>query len=108
MITVQPPPSFLHILPPLPTLHFLNGPSFPTLGLAMPSYCPAKANYHIITYTSGLGRTAAFASLRANNVYTINMAGRSPGARSARTGSAGCLLVDHDRLRSVYDVWSGI
>eukprot|EP00195_Chlamydomonas_chlamydogama_P011934 CAMPEP_0202891552 /NCGR_PEP_ID=MMETSP1392-20130828/1587_1 /ASSEMBLY_ACC=CAM_ASM_000868 /TAXON_ID=225041 /ORGANISM="Chlamydomonas chlamydogama, Strain SAG 11-48b" /LENGTH=422 /DNA_ID=CAMNT_0049575341 /DNA_START=251 /DNA_END=1520 /DNA_ORIENTATION=+ len=41
--------------------------------LVMEHWLLQQAHYHIITERSGLGRTAAFASLRDNNVFTLNL-----------------------------------
>eukprot|EP00195_Chlamydomonas_chlamydogama_P012370 CAMPEP_0202906914 /NCGR_PEP_ID=MMETSP1392-20130828/40694_1 /ASSEMBLY_ACC=CAM_ASM_000868 /TAXON_ID=225041 /ORGANISM="Chlamydomonas chlamydogama, Strain SAG 11-48b" /LENGTH=400 /DNA_ID=CAMNT_0049595601 /DNA_START=285 /DNA_END=1488 /DNA_ORIENTATION=+ len=79
--------------------------------LVMEHWLFQQAHYHIITEKSGVGRTAAFASLRHDNVFTMslpqnNFAGNGPP--TTRVANRGCKLHDYDSVFDVHDKWSGV
>lgn len=76
-----------------------------------------QAHFHIITRTSGLGRTAAYASLRKGTVFTLGFGSefeyslgrlKNEGDTSKREGGRGCKIEDNDPIETTYTVWSGI
>ena len=71
-----------------------------------------QSHHHIITRTSGLGRTAAYASLRRNSVFTMAIGSvgnlKEEGQTSKREAGRGCKVADGDTVDLTYATWSGI
>ena len=71
-----------------------------------------QAHYHIITMTSGLGRTAAYASLRRGSVFTLGIGSvgnlKEIGGTSKREMERGCKIDHYDPIESTFATWSGI
>lgn len=63
----------------------------------------SRAQHHVITLHSGMGRTAAFMSLRPGpSVFSVDH------ATGRRLYERGCRLADADRPMDVYSSWSGV
>ncbi|KAG2436291.1 hypothetical protein HXX76_006602 [Chlamydomonas incerta] len=63
----------------------------------------SRCHHHVITGHSGMGRTAAFGSLRPGpSLYSMEI------ADGTRMGGRGCEVWEADRPMDVYNTWSGV
>mmetsp|Transcript_33918 Transcript_33918/g.75222 ORF Transcript_33918/g.75222 Transcript_33918/m.75222 type:complete len:451 (-) Transcript_33918:244-1596(-) len=79
--------------------------------MALEHWLMQQAHYFVVTARSGVGRTAAFASLRPASLYTLDLhqnSFSSHGGKSQRMHGRGCGIRDYDSVHEVYFEWSGI